>query len=651
MMERKEKTKGRDEELSEEDEEDDSEYDRRGKGRGGKAAQGKKGGRSRREEYSDEDDEEDEDEEEDEEDEDDYGKSKKKTKDKGKAHADAKKKKGRKKEEAPQLPVKEIPKKGLKNMSRMFMKFSGFKRRRNSTKKLKSTSRLFLGLGKRKFRLAKKKRRKSMLKNTSRFMMRFKASKKGKKEKEAKEKASDGKKPTYMLLRLGGNKEANEKKGGFFKNLFRKKDGDEPSDDFKNRSVLLGKVAAATNWLTKRFLSTKMRENSGHHGWGGRRAHSRQASSRRYLHGYHNNGYEHGEDVYGYDQGYSIQQKGYEDYYDGYGNYREEAAAAYDDQGQFDYYDDEAGGADHQDLGYYEEDGFYDPNAEYYEGGLQEEGMEDYYNPYSSAQGYYNNQDPYGYQQQQAVAMYGDEDLDYYALMGGDHMYGGAIDGFLDPQAQGYYDQNGQGVYYSDGQGAYINNGLAGYYENPYTTTMGMQGGLSPDYPLNYSDAGISYQDYSSQQAMGLPSGGQQNFGFDGQGMDQQQMMTDPMMMPQGYGPPIVPTPTAMIIKQANMSPLPSRRLQPSPTPSRRSVIMPSPQLQRHPSVMASPNASAITISCSPTTLPPTLSPCFYDKTKSSTFTKSINEAKITAFLTSCFHEEAEPPTIACSCS
>uniref|UniRef100_A0A8D3BS95 Myosin XVAb n=1 Tax=Scophthalmus maximus TaxID=52904 RepID=A0A8D3BS95_SCOMX len=162
----------------------------------------------------------------------------------------SKKKKDKKKEEAPQLPIKEIPKKGLKNMSRMFMKFSGFKRRRNSRKKLKSTSRLFLGLGKRKNRLAKKKRRKSMLKNTSRFMMRFKASKKGKKEKEKAE-ANNGKKPTYMLLRLFG-----------------KKDGDGPADDFKNRSVLLGKVAAATNWLTKRFLSTKMRGNSGNNGWG-----------------------------------------------------------------------------------------------------------------------------------------------------------------------------------------------------------------------------------------------------------------------------------------------------------------------------------------------------------------------------------------------
>ncbi|XP_008290678.1 unconventional myosin-XV [Stegastes partitus] len=377
------------------------------------------------------------------------------------------------------------------------------------------------GKGKRKNRLAKKKRRKSMLKNTSRFMMRFKASKKRKKEKEAKEKeaANGGKRPTYMLLRLGGGKESIEKTGGFFKGLFRKKDGDAPADDFKNRSVLLGKVAAATNWLTKRFLSTKMRGNSGQHGWGGRRAHSRQASSRGYLRGYHNDGYEHGEDMYGY--GHSGHQKGYGGHDDVYGGYEDEAAV-YGRQGQFGYYDDGAGGADYQDLGYYEEEGLYDPNAEYYEGGLYDEGMGDYYNPYSSAQGYYDNQedDYYGYQQQQA--MYGDEGLDYYAQMGEDHMYGGEVDGFIDPQAQGYYDENGHAVYY-DNQMGYYDNGQAGYYENPYAAGMGMQGELSPDYQFSYSDVGMPYQDFSSQQTVGFQPGGQQMFGMGGQGLGQPQ--------------------------------------------------------------------------------------------------------------------------------
>ncbi|KAM4603322.1 unconventional myosin-XV [Polymixia lowei] len=676
----------------EEDEEEDSEDDRRGKGRGGKGAKGGKGGKSHgRRGDSDEEEDEDEDEEEE-----DYRKSKKKSKDAhhkgGKSDADAKKKgKVKKKEEPPPPPAKEMPKKGLKNMSKMFMKFSGIRRRTNSRKKLKSTSRLFLGLGRRKSRLAKKKRRKSILKNTSRFMMRFKGSKKRKKEKEDKEKAAakGGKKPTYMLLRLGGN---SQKKGSFFKRLFGKKGGNnEEPEDFKNTSLLVGKVAGATNWLTKRFLSNKMKANGkGGQGWGGRRAQGRQASSRGYVHGYHNAGYEY-EDEYGYNQRSSFRQKSHGGYDSGYPGYSEEAAAAYGGQGQFDYYDDGAGGADYQDLGYYEEEALYDLNGGYYETDLYDDGTEDYYNPNSPAEGYYSNQeaDYYGYQQQQPMAMYGDEGLDYYAPMGEEYgLYGDEIGGYLDPQAQGYYD-DGQGGYYNDGQGGYYDDGQAGYYENPYTGTMEMQGGLTPDYQLNYSEVEIPYQDYSSQQAMGFVPGNQQVYGFGGQGMEQvqglygdqfadqfdqyeddigraqggemtfrvprpqvrlfgkerlhvplhapptlppdpefedmseiqyedqiplvldqhldiikawpllptklkpnqqQQMMSDQMMM--GYGHPTIPTPTAMLMKQAQMSPLASRRLQPSPTPSRRSVMMASPQMQRRRSPLASPMAS-----------------------------------------------------------
>ncbi|XP_029006805.1 unconventional myosin-XV [Betta splendens] len=483
------------EEFSEGDEDEDySEDDRRGKGRGGKGAKGKKGGKSRRGDESEEDDEEDEDEDEEDE-EDDYGKSKKKAKG-GKSDVDAKKKKAKKKEEPPPGPTREIPRKGLKNMSRMFMKFSGFKRRRNSRKKLKSTSRLFLGLGRRKTRLAKKKRRKSMLKNTSRFMMRFKASKKRKKEKEAA--ANSGNKPTYMLLRLGGNK-SSEKKGGFFKGLFKKKAGDGPSDGFKLRSVLLGKVAAATNWLTNRFLSTKIRGNSG------RRGYRRQGKG--YPRGYLNDGYEEEMEALGYGQRRSLHQKGYQGYGDGYG-----------DHGQFGYYDNGGGEGDYQDFGYYEDERLYDSNGEYYEGGFYDEGMGDYYNHYSSALGHSQEADYYGYQQQ---AMYGDEGLDYYAIMGEDQMYGGEMDGFLEPQA--YYDENGQLVYCDDAQGGGYYDGQAGYYDDPYAATMGMQGGFPTDYQLSYGDSSVPYNDFSSQLATGFLQPGQQAFGFGGQGMSQVQ--------------------------------------------------------------------------------------------------------------------------------
>lgn len=66
------------------------------------------------------------------------------------------------------------------------------------------------------------------------------------------------------------------------------------------------------------------------------------------------------------------------------------------------------------------------------------------------------------------------------------------------------------------------------------------------------------------------------------------------MSQQQGFGHVSVPTPTAMIIKQARMSPTATRRMQPSPTPSRRSVIMPSPQIMRHPSAISSPVASPV---------------------------------------------------------
>ncbi|KAJ3615018.1 hypothetical protein NHX12_018586, partial [Muraenolepis orangiensis] len=423
---------------------------------------------------------------------------------------------------------------------KMFMKFSGFKKPKSSRKKLKSTSRLFLGLGKRKSRLAKKKRRKSMLKNTSRFMMRFKGSKKRKKEQEEKEKAaaSGRKKSTYMLLRLDGSK----KKQGFFQGLFGKKGADGQTDDFKNSSRLLGKIAGATNWLTKRFLSTKMRSSAhGGGGWGGNRAHSRQTSSRHNHHGYQNGGYEHGEDVYGHDHQGSHHQKGYSGYDDGYAGYGEEAGAAYGGHDQTGYYDDGPGGQDFQDLGYYEEDGTYDPDAAYYDDGLYGRNSNGNPNVDYSDQDYNQEPDFYSYQQQQHMEphMYGEEGVEFYGEMGEDY---------------------------------------------------------------------------------GL------------------------------YGDEMVPTPTAMLIKQANMSPNPSRRFHPSPTPSRRSVMMGSPQMMRRPSPMA---RFTVTVSCllpentSSTTpvftgsesLTAPLSPYLHDATKPTLLTQT--------FSTFFPPEESKPPSLA----
>lgn len=503
----------------EEEDEEDSEEDRRGKRRGGREDRGRKRGKSRHAEESEEDEDEEEEEEDEEDEDEDFGKSKRKHKDgrhhKGeKTQVDGKKKRGKNKEEALEVEKKKIPTRGLKNMSRMFMKFSGFKRRRNSRKKLKTTSRLFLGLGKRKFRLARKKRRKSILKNTSRFMMRFKVSKKKKKEKEAKEKAAanSGSKPTFLLLRLGGRGETAEKKGGFFKGLFGKKSGKWTTDDLKNRSMLLGKVAAATNWLTKRFLTSKMRGGNARRGWGGQGKLGRELSDRGHLHGYQNGGYDHEDETFGYNHQYTVHQRGHRGYDENYDGYVDETTAAYGDQSQFGYFENGVGVADYQDLGYYEEEGLFDPNAEYYEGMLYDEGTGEYYEP--SANGYYSQDADYYAYQQQTMDMHLNEGLDYYAQMDGVHMYGGDLNGFINPHAQGYYDENNEGLYYNDRQ--------TGFYENPYATNMELQGEYSSNYQQNYGDVAMAYQDYSSQQPTGYQHTGH-DFGFGTQGLAQMQ--------------------------------------------------------------------------------------------------------------------------------
>ncbi|XP_061685358.1 unconventional myosin-XV [Syngnathoides biaculeatus] len=487
-----------DEGLSEEEEEDD----RRGRGRGVRRVVAK--GRQRRGvEDIEVDEEEDEYDEEDEEEEEEDPKNKSKDsyhhhhKD-GMFDPNPKSKKVTKREETPPLPIREIPKKGLKNMSHMFLKFSGFKRRRNSRKKLKSTSRLFLGLGKRRKRLAKKKRRKSMLKNTSRFMMRFKASKKRK--KEAKEKAANyGKKPTYMLLRLGGGGISSEK-GGFFKGLFRKKNSN--IGGFKSRSTVLGRIAAAAKWLNNRFIFHKMREHTEQYHWEGHRGYSR----RRHLRGYPNHGYEQWEDPPG------RVQNGSRFFNHGYGGHGDEVA--YGGQDPYGYIYDGTG-VDYHNLRYYEDEGIYERNAEYYMQSLYDEDTGAYYDPHLIAQGHYDNQEPtlYDYQrQQQAMPLYNEMALDYYVPMDEDQIY---------HQVQVNYNENEEGIIYGNGQDDYSHK-IQPHYNNSHVGALGMQDGALP---YHHDVVGVPYQDYNSQQMVGFPGVGQQVSG--GQGMDVQGFYVD----------------------------------------------------------------------------------------------------------------------------
>ncbi|KAJ6655974.1 hypothetical protein lerEdw1_004559 [Lerista edwardsae] len=202
----------------------------------------------------------------------------------GLATDDAKKKKGAKKEQAkaqlkgatkamaiakkdpPPAAAAAPPKKkrSLKSTSKLFMGFKGLGLRQPKKKgQFKHTSHFFWGLKKHSTEKKKKQQKnKAVLKSTSNLMVRFKGLgvTKKTKEKEKKEPPSGGapkKQPAFMLIRLGGGK-AEEKAGGggFFGSLFKKK---KPNENFKPRAQIVSRMAAATSWLTRKFLAKRGR--------------------------------------------------------------------------------------------------------------------------------------------------------------------------------------------------------------------------------------------------------------------------------------------------------------------------------------------------------------------------------------------------------
>lgn len=478
------------EELSDEERDEESEEDthKRGPGKAGakgKAAKGKsKSKHAASDEEEDEEDDEDEENEESEEDRKGKKKSKDAHKSKSKPEAEGTKKKARKKDEVPPETAPEPTKK--------LFGFPGIGK--SSKKRLKSTSRLFLGLGKQKSFVVRKKRRKSVLKNAPRLLMRFKASKKKKKEKEQNDQL--GRKPSYMLLRIGGNKPA-EKKSGFFKGIFGKKNADDGSN-FKNQSRILGKVAGATNWLTKKFLSTKLKQrpfarNRGHWGQSSTKRFpggSRQTSFRG-PHGHHNYAYEYDFDEYDYNnqgrlstsafnrQPFPRNQNWYED--------------------PVDYYKVQS-----HDQAYYEiDDEYYNPHMDIQNGGeYYDDGM-GCYNTYSSQHqmGYYPEEIEY-YGQQHLMDPYYTDSMDYYD----ENQY--LMEDCYEPYGDEteFYDQ-GQFDCYDDPQEFYDNPyGEVGAVD-PYMNSYGAyEDPYLQDYQLNYSESGVTpylessynmYQPYS----------------------------------------------------------------------------------------------------------------------------------------------------------
>ncbi|XP_015264730.1 PREDICTED: unconventional myosin-XV [Gekko japonicus] len=188
----------------------------------------------------------------------------------GLATDDAKKKKGAKKEHAKAqlkgatkamaIAKKEPPppkkKRSLKSTSKLFMGLKSLQLKRPKKSQFKNTSRFFWGLKKSSTKQKQKqKKNKAVLKSTSKLMMRFKGMGKGKKKKE--EPSAEGtKKPAFMLIRLGGKPKDKAKGGGLFGNLLQRA---KPNEKFKTRAQIVSKVAAATSWLTRKFLAKRGR--------------------------------------------------------------------------------------------------------------------------------------------------------------------------------------------------------------------------------------------------------------------------------------------------------------------------------------------------------------------------------------------------------
>ncbi|XP_051558226.1 unconventional myosin-XV [Myxocyprinus asiaticus] len=702
------------EDLSDEEDEDE-ESDGGKKKRGGKDAKGKtaKGKSKSRQAESDEDEDEEEDDEDEEDEEEDSEeeerKGKKKSKDPHKSKEDGKKKAKKKEEPPPEPPPEEKKKRGLKNTSKLFMRFSGFKRKKNSKKRLKSTSRLFLGLGKRKSRLVRKKRRKSLLRNAPRFMMRFKNSRKKKKEKEKN--ADSGSKPSYMLIRLGGN--SKEKKPGFFKGLFGKKNA---GDGFKTRSLLLGKIAGATNWLTKRFLSLKGRQSAhgkDHDAWSRRSnkkyafpAGSHQASIRAPP-GYHNYGYEHETGGYHYNNQIEMErgtfhresiQRHSNRYGEPYAHMQGHSSfpqpyTQYDEPNN--YYDT----ASH-DQGYYDfEDRYYDAHTAMQNGGEYYDHGMDYNDPYAAQDEMGNYPEEIGYYSQQyPLDPYVNNGMEYYDdsqyLMGDSYdLYGNEMDMYSQGNGMDMYSQgNGMDMYsqgngmemYSQGNGMDMysqtqlgySDELQGFYGDPYGEDIaddpntGLYGDYGDpcfqEYLVNYSESDVDpylQSSYNMYQPYGYPMQdimeGVEAYGMYGETyrdfpveplplhgdmefrvprpqvklFGKERIDVEPPPLPQQYdfegmsdiqyenypympGAPMdafspaiypqemlhptmpqVPTPTAMLIKQANNPQrFVSQHMQhmaqagafpPSPTPSRRSISGMASPLHKHLSSMA----------------------------------------------------------------
>lgn len=341
-----------------------------------------------------------------------------------------------------QQPEKTKPKRNLKSTSRLFLRISKKKKPPADGKPLLGNSKLFAGFGGKSPAADKK----PGLSGFSLF---------NKKDDTAKQTT-----PTKKTLNLssleGKGKMATEAKGlgGKFKGMFGKK---KTGQAFKNKSWMVGRIAAATNWLTGRFLASKGQGRIG--SWAGGRRQKRISFANRNTRGRQRHDY---NVAYDYDDEY-----GYEDdYHEGWGprGYLRQPV----DYDPYDVYGDEMDYDDEEwedEYGYYDDEGnfFYDDELYY------EDDDAEYY-------GY-----PYGYR---------DEDYEYYGNEGAEYFYG--EDGILyalepEPYSSygdtmyGFYDQYDPELYEE-----YFDHNMASNYVLP--DSYGMMTGSYPVVLGQYND-------------------------------------------------------------------------------------------------------------------------------------------------------------------
>ncbi|XP_017161737.1 unconventional myosin-XV isoform X3 [Poecilia reticulata] len=428
------------------------------------------------------------------------------------------------------LPSKQAdkakPKRNLKSTSRLFLRLSKKKKPSSGSKPLLGNSKLFAGFGGKSGSADKK----PGLSGFSLF---------NKKDDASKETAS---KKTLNLSNLGskGNKMASEAKGlgGKFKGMFGKK---KAGQGFKSKSWMVGRMAATTNWLTGRFLSSM--GHGRHGGRAGRRAKKNLSFASRDTRGghthYYNGAYEY-DDNYGYE----------EDYHNGWGpqNY-ERQPFDYDQSdpyGEQLYYDDDDEWED--EYGYYDDEGnFYYDDELYYDDDVDNYGY------------------PYGY--------YDDEYEDYNGHDGAEYYYG--EDGFLysvEPDPYSYYDDTMYGFhdsYYPEQYVDYFDHNMASNYGMPnsygiMSNTYDAVPGIYNDPMLAYAQGTQMYNPYQQQVTMnpGL------NLSETGQLFGQEQF-SSPVSEPFPSEQFRVPRPQVMLFGKERLEvqtlPPPSLHTQPSP--------------------------------------------------------------------------------------